>query len=221
MRASFIAGVLGASLVSSHGLILVTKGANGVNMPGLGVIDGTPRDCSSATCGAQADSPVIRDSDMTAGGSPLGKTSGGGNIIAAAEIAKFLKTNTKLPTLGSDNTLDLTYHQVNQDGAGPYQCTYDPTSGGTDPSAFKPCKMTQDVPGTIGGLSTVTATSFEVKAQLPQGISCTGQSGGAKNVCVLRIRNTSIAGPYGGSVAFTTWDTISSPLKVKARKFVA
>lgn len=42
---AFVA-VLAAS-VSAHGVVTEIQGANGVNMPGLTVADGTPRDCSS------------------------------------------------------------------------------------------------------------------------------------------------------------------------------
>lgn len=70
-------------------------------MPGLSVIDGTPRDCaryntsshfdgyltnkSSPLCGSEADTSVIRRN-----GPPLGKTSGGGEVDAAAAVAKFM-----------------------------------------------------------------------------------------------------------------------------------
>ena len=36
-----------AAAVSAHGVVTEIQGANGVNMPGLTVADGTPRDCSS------------------------------------------------------------------------------------------------------------------------------------------------------------------------------
>jgi hypothetical protein len=35
-----------ASHVSAHGVVTQIQGANGVTMPGLSVIDGTPRDCA-------------------------------------------------------------------------------------------------------------------------------------------------------------------------------
>jgi len=36
-----------AAVISAHGVVTEVKGANGVNMPGLTIQDGTPRDCSS------------------------------------------------------------------------------------------------------------------------------------------------------------------------------
>jgi hypothetical protein len=56
-----------AAYVSAHGVVTQVKGANGVNMPGLTLQDGTPRDCSSNGCGSQADTAIIKDSDIASG----------------------------------------------------------------------------------------------------------------------------------------------------------
>jgi hypothetical protein len=98
----------------------------------------------------------------------------------------------------------MTFHQVNQDGAGPLTAAIDPTSGGTDPNAFQTAQVTQNVPGIgIGGLSAVTTTDFPVQVQMPAGMTCTGSVGGATGVCIVRVRNNALAGPFGGSAAFT------------------
>ena len=65
-------------------------------------------------------------------------------------------------------------------------------------------KVIQDVPGIgVGGLSGVTTTDFPVKVQMPAGMTCTGSVGGATNVCIVRLQNSALAGPFGGSAAFT------------------
>lgn len=38
---------------------------------------------------------------------------------------------------------------------------------------------------------------------MPDGMTCEGKAGGAENVCVVRVRNPALAGPFGGSAAFT------------------
>lgn len=109
-----------------------------------------------------------------------------------------------LPTTADDGTITMTFHQVNQDGAGPLTASIDATSGGTDPAAFQDAKVTQNVPGIgIGGLSAATTTDFPVKVQMPQGMTCSGTAGGASNVCIVRMQNSALAGPFGGSAAFT------------------
>jgi hypothetical protein len=109
-----------------------------------------------------------------------------------------------LPTCSDSGVVKMTFHQVNQDGAGPLAAAVDGTSGGTDPAAFKTAAVTQNVPGIgIGGLSAASTTAFPVEVQMPAGMTCTGTAGGASNVCVARLQNSALAGPFGGSVAFT------------------
>lgn len=93
--------------------------------------------------------------------------------------------------------------QINQDGAGPLEAMVDGTSGGTDMAAFKQAQVAQNVPGLVAGISTATTTDFPVKVQMPAGMTCDASVGGASNVCVVRVRNNTPAGPFGGSAAFT------------------
>ncbi|KAJ9315917.1 hypothetical protein DTO271D3_3895 [Paecilomyces variotii] len=244
--------------VSAHGVVTQIQGANGVNMPGLSVIDGTPRDCSSPLCGAEDDTSIIRDKELgTDKASALGRTKGNGPVDAASAIATFMGNSTAnaatkrrrgllsdllgggkddqndantsegtktadgtveegvkaaagtgatsgLPTCSDNGTISMTYHQVNQDGAGPLTAMIDPTSGGTDPNAFQQATVTQDIPGDNKlSLDGVTKTDFPIQVQMPAGMTCSGTVGGVKNVCIVRVNNNALAGPFGGSAAFT------------------
>jgi hypothetical protein len=109
-----------------------------------------------------------------------------------------------LPTTADDGTITMTFHQVNQDGAGPLTAQIDATSAGTDPAAFQDATVMQNVPGIgIGGLSAAAVKDFPVKVQMPAGMTCSGTAGGATNVCIVRMQNAALAGPFGGSAAFT------------------
>lgn len=92
-----------------------------------------------------------------AGGAAGGKAAAGGKGGAAESgVAKAAGTGASsgLPTTADDGTITMTFHQVNQDGAGPLTAMIDATSAGTDPAAFKPAQVMQNVPGIgIGGLS--------------------------------------------------------------------
>jgi hypothetical protein len=239
----------------THGVVTSVQGANGVTLPGLSLIDGTPRDCASPGCGSEADTSIIRSRELgTSKASALGRTQGGGPVDAAKMIALFMdgaggndsavlaareahsrhtglmtragggggvKTakgtvesgvkaatgaaaTSGLPTTSDNGVLTLTYHQVNQDGAGPLTASIDPTSGGTDPSAFVSAKVTTNVPGAgFGGLSLATTTDFPVEVQMPAGMTCSGSVAGVEGVCIARLQNSALAGPFGGSVAFT------------------
>jgi len=253
MKYSYVLSALVAA-VSAHGVITEVQGANGVNMPGLSVADGTPRDCASPLCGSEADTSIIRAKEMGGKASALGRTKngpvdaskaiatfmggngasqnnkrqldallGGGagagagansNAAAGTKTAKGTKeqgvskaagsgAQSGMPTSADDGTVSMTFHQVNQDGAGPLTAQIDATSGGTDPAAFKDAKVTQNVPGIgIGGLSAASTMDFPVKVQMPAGMTCSGSAGGVNNVCVVRLQNAALAGPFGGSAAF-------------------
>ncbi|KAI1439603.1 hypothetical protein F5Y02DRAFT_54495 [Annulohypoxylon stygium] len=109
-----------------------------------------------------------------------------------------------LPTCADDGSVTMTFRQINQDGAGPIEAAVDGTSGGTQEDAFKTADVTQDVPGSgFAGLSLATNTDFPLTVQMPVGMTCDATVGGASNVCVVRVRNNAIAGPFGGSAAFT------------------
>ncbi|KAF2452841.1 putative cell surface protein Mas1 [Lineolata rhizophorae] len=230
-----------AALVSGHGLITEIQGANNVTMPGLSVIDGTPRDCASPLCGSEDDTSIIRDRELDGNrASALGRTNGGGPVDADAAISTFMggdaakrakarrqtdSEGTKttdgtvedgvaraagngatagMPTCNDDGTITMTFHQVNQDGAGPLNAAIDPTSGGTDPDAFESAEMVVDVPGSgFLGLSRTTTTDFPITVQMPTDMTCEGSAGGVDNVCIVRVRNDAVAGPFGGSAAFT------------------
>ncbi|KAG9237483.1 hypothetical protein BJ875DRAFT_148590 [Amylocarpus encephaloides] len=245
--------------VFSHGVITEVTGANGVTMPGLTVVDGTPRDCPSAGCGAQDDTAIIRANEIgTSKASAMGRTKANGPVTAdrimevfmggtanntardihagaslyrrqlfggkafggAAGGAGSVKTpagtsetgvaaaagvgaSDGLPTCSDAGVVEMTMHQINQDGAGPFTAMVDATSGGTDPAAFKTAEVTQNVPGLVAGISTTTTTDFPVKVQMPQGMTCSGSVGGASNVCVVKMQNKTPAGPFGGAAAFT------------------
>lgn len=127
-----------------------------------------------------------------------------GTQETAVKAATGMAASAGLPTTQDDGTLQMTFHQVNQDGAGPLTAAIDATSGGTDPAAFKDAQMTQDVPGIgIGGLSGAATMDFPIAVQMPAGMTCSGSVGGANNVCIARMANSALAGPFGGSVAFT------------------
>ncbi|KAG5970660.1 hypothetical protein E4U55_001519 [Claviceps digitariae] len=282
MRSSIVFTALAATTVSGHGLIRSCEGANGVSMPGLTVTDGTPRDCVVNSCGAQADTGIIRDAEIAAGKvGPLGSTQGGGKVDIAAHVANFMGSGNALPankgaqsstgveddlgglfgsakdrrdehkrqmsdlfsglgnmpiigvigaggerktwpvetingdmrgqgaqkglpTADENGVVSLVYRQINQDGAGPMTAAIDGSSGGTDAKAFQSAKILKDVPGSgLTGLSIATNTDFPMQVQMPDGMTCDGEVAGVKNVCIVRVRNQALAGPFGGGAAFT------------------
>lgn len=96
----------------------------------------------------------------------------------------------------------MTMHQINQDGAGPFNAQVDGTSGGVDMAAFKEAKVTKDVPGIAAGFSATTVTDFPVEVQMPAGMTCDGTVGDVTNVCVVRMANKTPAGMSSSSHSY-------------------
>lgn len=69
-----------------------------------------------------------------------------------------------LPTTNDAGQIDMTLHQINQDGAGPFTVMVDGTSGGQDVAAFQKATVTKNMPGVAAGLSTATVSPLEVSA---------------------------------------------------------
>ncbi|GAM82368.1 hypothetical protein ANO11243_003470 [Dothideomycetidae sp. 11243] len=83
--------------VSAHGVITCIYGANGVTMPGLTVVDGTPRDCTTPDCGAQSDTAIYR------GTNPLGMLLSGKNVDPSINFKMFMFGNDTDTFNGDDN----------------------------------------------------------------------------------------------------------------------
>lgn len=80
----------------------------------------------------------------------------------------------------------------------------DGSSGGSDGGAFKSAHILRNVPGSgVSGLSISTNTDYPMQVQMPQGMTCDGEVAGLKHVCIVRVRNQALAGPFGGGAAFT------------------
>ena len=139
-----------------------------------------------------------------AGATSQGTKTPPGTIENGVAKAAGTGATSGLPTCSDNGLITMTFHQVNQDGAGPLTASIDATSGGQDPSAFKDAEVTMNVPGIgVGGLSAATTTDFPVQVQMPAGMMYSGSVGGASNVCIVPMQNSALAGPFGGSAAFT------------------
>lgn len=187
LLSSLVAPALG------HGTITAITGANGVQAAGFGILASTPRN-GALPKPFEQDTSVIRDNEIQAGTTGVcGRTKAGGNNDVATQMANASAAG--LPTAGADGSVQMTLHQVNQDGAGPYTCECSADGTGAD---FVQMDVTTNVPG-IAGLSLAAAKDFDLVAQMPAGVSCTGGPNG--DACLVRCRNQALAGPFGSCVA--------------------
>lgn len=204
-------------LVAGHGAIIKATGDAGGTGMALGVVTSTPRD------GTRRD-PFQQDSTRFKGANAdtVGQTLGGGeNDLEAGTQAIMAETGDQLPQVSPGGQIQMTVHQVNADGAGPYECMVN--ADGTA-QTWTNIQVTTNVPGQNGrnrvrrllwlwskvkkrqkekltvNLQDGATTDFPLNAAIPAGQSCTGTVAGQQNVCLVRCQNPANAGPFGGIV---------------------
>ncbi|KAF8753654.1 hypothetical protein RHS01_06538 [Rhizoctonia solani] len=140
---------------------VAVKGANGITGAGMGIDPSTPRDGTRAKP-FQQDTSVIRDKEIESGKvGACGRTTQKGAIDMASEMEAAASNG--IPSATASGEIQMTLHQVNQDGAGPYTCDISADGGNT----FQAAKVTKNVPGAFLGLSTATAEDFPLNVQMP------------------------------------------------------
>jgi hypothetical protein len=107
-----------AQLVAGHGAIIAATGDAGGTGMALGVDTSTPRDGTRRNP-FQQDSTRFRGDAAETVGETLG---GGDNNLEAGTQAIMAETGDSLPQVTAGGEVQMTLHQVNSDGAGPYTC---------------------------------------------------------------------------------------------------
>jgi len=154
---SVLIGFATANLVAGHGAIIKAVGDQGGNGTALGgesisfptitstmltqtVDASTPRDGSTRNP-FQQDSTRFKNEAADA----CGETLGGGTNDPATQVPQMLAANGgQMPQISAGGMVMMTLHQVNGDGAGPYECMIDSTGAGTQWTAMQ---VATNVPG--------------------------------------------------------------------------
>ena len=128
------------SLISAHGAIIAATGNAGGTGMALGVDTSTPRD-GTRRRPFQQDSTRFRGSSARTFGETL---AGGDNQLEAGTRAIMAETGDQLPQVTAGGEVQMTLHQVNADGGGPYECMINADGTGTQ---WTPITVGQNVPG--------------------------------------------------------------------------
>lgn len=189
---SVIIALAASQLVAGHGAIVKAVGDMGGNGTALGIDASTPRDGTKRDP-FQADSTRFKNAAADA----CGETLGGGTNDPATQIPKMLaESGGEMPLISAGGMVMMTLHQVNGDGAGPYECMIDSTGAGTQWIAMG---VVTNVPGE-NSRSKAKATDFPLTAKVAADQTCTGSVAGMEGVCMVRCNNAAGAGPFGGCV---------------------
>ncbi|KXX79316.1 hypothetical protein MMYC01_200228 [Madurella mycetomatis] len=178
---------------AGHGAIVSAVGDAGGTGMALGVDTSTPRD-GTRRRPFQQDSTRFRGDSAETFGETL---AGGDNQLEEGTQAILAETGDQLPQVTAGGELQMTLHQVNSDGAGPYECMINADGTGT---SWQDITVTQNVPGRRSRNRDGEATDFPLTASIPASQSCTGTVAGQDNVCLVRCQNSARAGPFGGVV---------------------
>ncbi|TGJ81407.1 hypothetical protein E0Z10_g7352 [Xylaria hypoxylon] len=182
-----------AHLVAGHGAIINAVGDAGGSGMALGIDSSTPRDGTRRK-------PFQQDTTRFKGdqADTIGETLGGGdNDIDQGTQAIMAETGDELPQVTQGGELNMTLHQVNSDGGGPYTCAINADGTG---QTWQDLTVTTTPPGKNSRNRQGAATDFPLVAAIPNDQTCTGTVAGQDNTCLVRCMNAARAGPFGGVV---------------------
>lgn len=100
------------------------------------------------------------------GANAAGAKTPAGTVETGVKAATGIGAESGLPTTNDAGQIDMTLHQINQDGAGPFTAQVDGTSGGQDVAAFQKAEVTKNVPGIAAGLSTATVSPLSLYTRI-------------------------------------------------------
>ncbi|CUS07535.1 unnamed protein product [Tuber aestivum] len=183
------------TLTSAHGVIIEATGDAGGQGTALAVDAATPRD-GTRRRPFQQDTTVFEEEDDDEGAvrTGCGMTLQAGEIDIPTAMQSVIAQNGGLPQVSPGGELTMTLHQVNADGAGPYQCMIDQTGTG---ESFTPMVVTQNVPGEEGRERDGSETAF-----MPANMECTGTAGAMAGICVpVQQAGADAAGGVGASAS--------------------
>ncbi|KAL0941681.1 gas1-like protein [Colletotrichum truncatum] len=206
------------AVVRGHAAILNAQSDQGGPASiGFKVDPNIARNCTTINP-CQQDATLIRDAEINANiVNECGRTEISGNIDIGENTENALAAQ-QVTQVKAGSTIQVTIHQVNADGAGPFACDLDPTSNALGGSGQIPLEVTNNVPG-VNGFSQAKAQQFNITVKLPADLACTGASTG--NVCTVRCRNNAVAGPFGGCFPIQQTDvtpTQNTPQNIKTLK---
>ncbi|KAI3322641.1 hypothetical protein HD806DRAFT_109521 [Xylariaceae sp. AK1471] len=191
------------AFANAHGVILGAQGLKGSPASvGFKVNSQLPRNCTSISP-CQQDTTIIRDAEISANiVNECGRTELDGNIDIGENTENALAAGA-VTEVNAGSTVDVTIHQVNADGAGPYTCDVI-AQGNNGVITFPNVTVQNNVPG-VNGFSQAKEQDFTIQVTMPKDLNCTGSSAG--NVCTVRCRNNALAGPFGGCFPVQQKDT--------------
>ncbi|EPS35153.1 hypothetical protein H072_11413 [Dactylellina haptotyla CBS 200.50] len=122
-------------------------------------------------------------------------------------MVEKMVTMGSIPMCSAGGYLNVTFHQINGDGAGPFTCMIDQTGMA---SKFTKITVKKQADG-INGANAGALVKNLLIVNIPADVKCTGTFGSKKNVCMIRCQNPSANGPFGACIPFELKVTAPPP----------
>ena len=150
----------GSHLVAGHGVITAATGNAGGNGSAIGVDPSTPRDGTKPNPFEQDTTRFKGQAADTCGSTKQAGT----NDVETGTQAVLQQNGGTLPQVTPGGSVQMTLHQVNSDGAGPYTCMIDSTGTGTN---WQSIQVTQNVDGNDKGRNKAGEAADHVRILIP------------------------------------------------------
>ncbi|KAH7020587.1 hypothetical protein EDB80DRAFT_677509 [Ilyonectria destructans] len=184
------------AIANARGVIIGAQGEAGPPSLGFRVNPEIARNCTTISP-CQQDATLIRTAEIEANiVDECGRTERTGNIDIGEETENALAAGA-VTQVTKGSSIEVTVHQVNADGAGPYYCLW------------------------------LLRTTFLVSMDFPQDFNITvllpkdlaGIEASTGNVCTVRCRNAALVGSFGGCFPTQQTDiklTVNDPATISS-----
>ncbi|KAK6496646.1 hypothetical protein TWF481_001637 [Arthrobotrys musiformis] len=120
-------------------------------------------------------------------------------IPIVSEVQKMVNSNS-LPQVSTGGYLVMKIHQINADGAGPYECFIDYSGSAGQWTRKLAVQWQVKFTGKKSTNNYGSLKNQQLRVKLPDDMNCSGSYGGKNNICMVRCQNSAPNGPFGGCV---------------------
>ncbi|TGJ66308.1 hypothetical protein EYR41_007952 [Orbilia oligospora] len=122
-------------------------------------------------------------------------------VPTRSKMLEFANAN-KIAKVTPGGWVEVSYYQVNADGAGPFRCRFDAHGTGENFGAWLPGIVQPPVTGHNSFNQWGNGKHYLFRVPIPKDVYCGTTYGKYENVCTMRCENYAINGPFGGCFPF-------------------
>jgi hypothetical protein len=136
----------------------------------------------------------MRDIDIGVSATECGRNTYGPIKMDSATLLAFAQKRNGLPICTRGEVVQMTVHQINIDGGGPFTCELSPSAGAV--KDWIPIRVVENTPGTSGNYASGTVMDYPLTVEIPAGLPACPTAGNC--MVMVRCKTGAVAGPFGG-----------------------